>query len=178
MPRLATMPRISDPPPYEYPLWAEHGTPAGYYWLVERRIDSEFSFRLRLIVQQPFSGNARLALALSLRKWVVLAASLECLAKWLGPAQLIHLHDGGWDTCALCMRYAFAQDAHCSLCPIFAETGERLCSGTPYADWRGLGSAPIGELQAVADREVVFLQQLTAATGGYLEDRSWPPKTS
>lgn len=168
------VPRVSDPTPYEYPLWAEHGTPLGYYWLVERVIDDgEFIFKLRLIAQQPFSGNARLALALSLRKWVVLDASLERLAKLLGPDQLIRLHDGGWDTCALCMCFA---SAHCSHCPIFAETGERLCDDTPYTDWRGLGSAPIGELQAVTDREVVFLRRLTTITGGYLEDRSWPKR--
>jgi len=168
------IPRISDPTPYEYPLWATRNVPSGYCWSIKRVAGEEFSFALHLIAQQPFSGSARLASALSLRKWVVLAASLERLAKWLGPDQLIRLYDGGWDTCALCMCYA--QDAHCSLCPIFAETGERLCNDTPYTDWRGLGYAPIGELQVVADREVVFLQQLTVTIGGYLEVRSWPKR--
>jgi len=171
MPRLATMPRISDPPPYEYPLWADRETPSGYYWLVKRVIDGEFSFRLHLIAQQPFSGDARLALALSLRKWVVLAASLERLCRWLGPDQLIYVDDGGWDTCALCMCYA--RDARCEPCPIFAETGKRMCNNTPYREFVVEMFQPVGDFQVIAGLEVAFLQRFT--TGGYLEDRSWPP---
>jgi len=165
------MPRISDPPPYEYPLWADRETPSGYHWLVKRVIDGEFSFRLHLIAQQPFSGSARLALALSLRKWVVLAATLERLCKWLGPDQLVYLDDGGWDTCALCIVY-WGETTHCLGCPIYAKTGQRLCYGTPYHDYIANGLQPAGDFQAIADREVVFL---TATTAGYLEDRSWPP---
>lgn len=163
------IPRISDPTPYEYPLWAGRGTPSGYYWLVERAIESEFSFRLCLIVQQPFSGDARLALALSLRKWVVLAASLERLSKWLGPDQLIYMEDGGWDTCALCMLY-WGETIHCLGCPIYIETGQGLCCGTPYHDYIADGLQPAGDFLEIANREVVFLQQLTIP-----EDRlAWP----
>lgn len=174
------IPRVSDPPPYEYLLWAEHEAPPGYYWFVERVVEGEFSFRLRLIVQQPFSGSAWLALALSLRKWVVLAASLERLVKWLGPDQSIYMDDGGSDTCALCTVYwrSSGSGSYCRHCPIYAKTGQGLCQDTPYKDFIEWGFRPVGDFLEIAGREVIWLRALRDELGGYLEDRPWPPKTS
>ena len=46
-----------------------------------------------------------------------------------------HINDikrvGGWMSCALCHLYMPWQ---CSGCPIFRETGERVCLKTPYSE--------------------------------------------
>ena len=170
-------PRISDPTPYEYPLWAEHEAPPGYLWYFDRTPDitAEFSFMLDTCFYQlhRFSGSADTGLALSLRKWVVLAASIDRLAAWLGADQRVYIDEGGYETCALCQAF-IDRGRGCHGCAIFEYTRVALCNDTPYADLHGDVVKPICEWQNVADREVEFLMMLrTHRDTGHWEG-TWP----
>lgn len=46
--------------------------------------------------------------------------------------------DNGSDNCALCEKYADGGDDYCMCykCPVFLETGNDNCQGTPFELWR------------------------------------------
>lgn len=171
------VPRVSDPTPYEYLLWDEHLAPPGYGWCFDRTSDitAEFSFKLHLRQLCKFSGDADTGLALSLRKWAVLAASIDRLAAWLGPDQPVYIDEGGYDTCALCQ--SFMDCGHgCFGCAIFEYTRVPLCDDTPYVDLHGDAVMPICEWQDIADREVEFLTMLRTRRDSGRWEGTWPPK--
>ena len=171
-----SVPRVSDPTPYQYPLWAEHDAPSGYSWTFLRAgsVDVDFSFKLHFHRLQRFAGAADVGLALSLRKWTVLAASVERLAGWLGPDQLVYVDEGGYDTCALCQAFMDG-GRNCQGCPIRNYTQQELCNDTPYADLYQDTVQPVLAWQDIADREVEFLTMLRGERDTGHWEGTWPP---
>jgi len=61
---------------------------------------------------------------------VALAASA---LKWMDIIDMAGFAvDAGQDNCPLCSLY---REGGCARCPVFLQTGKKLCEGTPYHDW-------------------------------------------
>lgn len=91
---------------------------------------------------------------ISIEKW-------EIVAKMLSDG--IELtHDGGTQTCGLCMLYYRGPDVFCEGCPIRKHTGVKYCDETPYASFSYArdDNETIDVLAEHANRELGFLKAL------------------
>ena len=86
------------------------------------------------------------------------------IEKWEFIAALIAFgirvySDGGIETCALCLAYnQLDQDWDCTGCPVYEDSGERHCQGTPYEDFVETSCVKTDERLSLANQEVGFLQ--------------------
>jgi len=92
------------------------------------------------------------ALKKSIRKWEKIVA---------GEGE-----DRGCDNCALCKLFA---EYECAGCPVYVETGETSCQGTPFHEWArhheekhltGVLKIKCPECKELAQKELEFLKSL------------------
>lgn len=104
-------------------LWMEthiHGS-FGYRW--EQKDIHPENVSISLVKDRRFTYNhveAKAALAASVLKWLDIL-NMEDFAM-----------DAGHENCPLCGLY---REHGCIRCPVFIQTGKKLCEGTPQRDW-------------------------------------------
>lgn len=77
-------------------------------------------------------GNKMLAIRLSIAKWMRIVE--------ITSDPNIDIHDGGPQTCALCLNYRAIrkveeEQGYCLGCPVREKSGHEACYGTPYEHW-------------------------------------------
>lgn len=82
---------------------------------------------------------------------------LLSVAKWYVMVKEDLEFDGASSTCALCLAHLVGDK--CYGCPIFEDTGQHLCKGTPYEYFSVFGDQAKG-LNFFARRELMYLIDL------------------
>lgn len=99
-----------------------------------------------------------------------LTALQGAIAKWelMATDDETAIAKGRAIKCQLCVLFnppASTQPDDCVGCPIYAETGQKYCDGTPYNEWADANTDEDYERrQAAAGNEVEFLKSLLPVT--------------
>ncbi len=83
----------------------------------------------------PLTMAVRERIVASVEKW-------EFIEEALLEDPKLTLHDGGPDTCALCIKFLIKDEEsgeYCAKCPIYVHTGLSRCRYTPYSDYSHTG---------------------------------------